>query len=70
MVDVPSEQEIQDHLEGLNRVSQAWEASINTIIVKKKGIGSYLQWFKKYGIAIYQDRRGVWRLLPIEEGKE
>ena len=72
MVDSPSEQEIQDHLEGLNRTSQAWEASINTVIVKKMGIDNYLRWFRKYGIVTYQDRRSVWRLgsLPIEERKE
>jgi hypothetical protein len=65
MVRYPSEQDIQDHLAALNRICQAWEGTIDTVLAKKKGIENYLQWFRKYGIVCHQDVKGqTWRLGP------
>jgi hypothetical protein len=60
----PSEQEIADHLDGLNRVSQAALVTYDTARAKQKGIDNYLQWFKSHKIEIHQDVKSQeWRLI-------
>jgi hypothetical protein len=58
----PSEQEIQAHLRGLNRVWHAAEVTSYTATAKEIGITNYKRWFKAHSLSIFQDRSGEWKL--------
>jgi hypothetical protein len=61
MVDAPSEEEIADMLDSLNRVSSAPLLTADTAAAKKKGVDNYVKWFRERGIAVYQDKNEVWK---------
>jgi len=51
-----SEQDINDHLEGLNRVTESAVVSIDTDRMKAIAIANYLEWFKERGITVVQKK--------------
>src|SRR2546429_8893256 len=66
MSDQPTEQEIADYLAGLNRVVSAALVTAETAAAKAKGIANYKRWFKSHGIAICEDRSGLWKRVEKE----
>ena len=66
MSDQPTEQEIADYLAGLNRVVSAALVTSETAAAKEKGIANYKRWFRSHGIAITEDRSGVWKRAEQE----
>jgi len=66
----PSEQDIQDYLNGLNRLHQSWSGSTESAMAKQRGMTNYLQWFKDRNIAISEDPYDhVWKLNAGQEEK-
>ena len=61
---MPTEQEIEDHLQGLNRTEQMATPSSDAARCRSIGITNYRLWFKMRGITISQRREGeTWQIV-------
>lgn len=61
----PNAQVIQDHLAGLNRVSDACIISADSARAIAIGVNNYLQWFRDHDIAVRQhSKTGKWIEVP------
>jgi hypothetical protein len=62
----PSEQEINDHLQGFNRLCRSWTRNRQSADAKAKGLYNYEKWFQRYGITLSQDRQTQeWKIDSI-----
>ncbi len=70
MATMPSQQEIEDYLAGLNRIADAYAgASAGSTEARRQGLKNYFQWFEKRRIALFKDSHDhLWKLK--ESGKE
>lgn len=62
---IPTDEEIQFYLEGLNRTQDEATVSSETAAAQKKGVDNYRRWFKEHGIPILQDLQGVWKIVQV-----
>jgi hypothetical protein len=64
MSEKPTEQEITDHLEALNRVAHNWVHSRESQIAQDKGIANLRRWFRDRRILIHEEK-GEWKLQEV-----
>jgi hypothetical protein len=67
----PSQQEIQDYLDGYNRLIKCWTRNSESAAAKAKGLYNYEKWFKSHGITIYQDQKTrIYKLGPAPQDEQ
>ena len=64
---MPTEEEVQEYLSGLNRTEQIWTSTLQSERAKEKGITNYKKWFKDNKIKVRQKRNGTWEIVEATE---
>ena len=64
----PTQQEIQDYLDGLNRTNNGVVVSADTARLEAIAVKNYCIWFEQHGIDIYRDEKAeIWKLGKKEK---